>query len=123
MQKLLTGTTICICILCFLSPGWAWWYGYVELDSTGEIVEGAEVHAYSDQGCSDTVYTNYNGQWTLSFKSGMIDSLDYGYIYAEKTIDDKVYGNYVSDGVYYPLPHVQKDTIRLVYPARRYPLY
>ena len=123
MQKLITGTTICICIFCFLSTGWAWWSGYVVLDSTGEIVEGAEVHAYSDQGCSDTVYTNADGRWVLNHKSGMEEDQEYGYIYAEKTIDDKVYGNYVSDGVYYHLPHVQKDTIRLVYPARLYPLY
>ena len=119
MKKLLSSTIIGI--FCFVALGWAWWHAYVVLDETGEPVEGAAVHACSGGGSSGVVYTNADGRWVLSFKNGMIEDEEYDFIWAQKMIGGKLYANFVPGGVYHHLPHVQKDTIRLIYPAPNYP--
>lgn len=119
MKKLLPSTIIGI--FCFVALSWAWWYGIVVLDETGEPVEGAAVHAYSEEGSSDVVYTDSDGHWVLNHKSGMVQDQEYDFIWAQIRINGKLYANFVSGGVYRHLPHVQKDTIRLIYPAPNYP--
>ncbi len=106
-----------LCILCFVSVGLAKWHGYVLRDDTSSPVDSAKVWAYSSQGSSNWVYTNASGYWELDSLDGMVSGRNYGYIWAEKTISRRKYGNYVSGGTYYHTSNVAKDTIRIMYPA------
>lgn len=106
MKKL---SIACLLILCFVGGAYAWWYGYVyEID--GETpVEHASVICKSESGHSDTIYTNENGRWVHSFKTGMVEDQYYYSILGDK---DGVCG-FTSGGTYTASPHIQKGDIIL----------